>query len=325
MIISRTPYRLSFFGGGTDYPEWYNDNGGLVVSATINKYCYITCRQLPKFFDHKSRIVYSNIELVQNNNDIIHPGVRESLRYMNIEDGVEINHDGDLPARSGIGSSSSFVVGLLNSLYCMKNIEAYPKLLADGAITVERVLSKEAGGHQDQIAVAYGGLNKIEFKADEYHVENLNDYERLKELEKYIILFFTGTTRDSGKIAQSYIDNLDEKREEYKRTHEAAIEASEIIKRGKDFTKLGTLMHEMWLNKCKRGQNVNNDKVNKIYDDILDAGALGGKITGAGSAGFLMVFVEPEYRMSVLERLNYLLNIPFKFEHQTKGTKIIYS
>lgn len=326
MIISRTPFRISFFGGGTDYPVWYNEHGGTVLATSINKYCYITLRYLPPFFDYKYRIVYSKQEIVKNISEIKHPSVRETLRFMNWDDrGVEIHHDADLPARTGLGSSSAFTVCLLNALYALKGKMVTKRQLALEAIHVEQDRIKENVGSQDQTTAAFGGFNKIEF-GGEQHIQvqpvTLNA-EKIQLIQEHLMLFFTGFARTASEIAGEQIKKTPEKNNELKRMSEMVDEALNILNgNSSDITDFGRLMHETWMIKRSLTKKITTLQIDKIYETALEAGALGGKLLGAGGGGFILFFVAPEDQAKVKEKLKNLLYVPFKFENL--GSQIIY-
>lgn len=323
MIISRTPFRISFFGGGTDYPTWYSENKGAVLATTINKYCYITCRYLPPFFKHKSRIVYSFIENVKNISEIKHPSARECLRFMNIKEGIEIHHDGDLPAKSGLGSSSSFTVGLLHALYGLKNKMPTKRQLALDAIHVEQKLLKENVGSQDQVLATFGGFNRVDFGGDHHIlVRNITIGERkMKQLESHMMLFFTGLSRTASDIAIAQIKNMRNKKKELNLMYEMVDEAISILNAGRieDF---GKLLHESW--KLKRGLShmITTPYIDNIYEVVKNAGAIGGKLLGAGGGGFILIFAKPEKHKKIKEKLKKLLWVPFRFE--SLGSQIIF-
>lgn len=325
MIISRTPFRISFFGGGTDYPVWYNEHGGAVLATSINKYCYITCRYLPPFFEHKYRIVYSKTEQTQNIFEIQHPSVKETLNFMGIDHGVEIHHDADLPARTGLGSSSAFTVGLLNALYALKGKMVTKRQLALEAIQIEQDRIKENVGSQDQTIAAFGGLNKIEFGGEQQILVQpitLNSRKCLL-LQDHLMLFFTGLSRTASEIAGEQIKKTPDKKKELTRMREMVDEAIDILNGGdSDITDFGRLLHENWMIKRSLTDKISNHQIDEIYDDAINAGALGGKLLGAGGGGFILFFVEPEFQPEVKKRLKNLLYVPFKFENL--GTQIIY-
>jgi len=324
MIISKTPFRISFFGGGTDYPVWYRENQGAVLSTAIDKYCYITIRYLPPFFPHKHRIVYSKIEMVNDINEILHPAVRATLQFVNIDKGIEIHHDGDLPAKTGLGSSSSFTVGLLNSLYALKGVIPSKLQLAKEAIHIERDILKENVGAQDQVAAAFGGFNKINFNGkDEIKIEPITiGKERIKQLENHLMLFFTGFSRTASDIAKSQIENTPNKKRELSLMYQMVDEAIKILNEKGDIKDFGKLLHEAWLLKKSLTDKISTPEIDNIYEKALQAGALGGKLLGAGGGGFMVLFVPPENQPGVREKLKNLLEVKFHFENE--GSKIIY-
>jgi len=324
MIISKTPFRISFFGGGTDYPVWYRENQGAVLSTAIDKYCYITIRYLPPFFPHKHRIVYSKIEMVNDINEILHPAVRATLQFLNIDKGIEIHHDGDLPAKTGLGSSSSFTVGLLNSLYALKGVIPSKLQLAKEAIHIERDILKENVGAQDQVAAAFGGFNKINFNGkDEIKIEPITiGKERIKQLENHLMLFFTGFSRTASDIAKSQIENTPNKKRELSLMYQMVDEAIKILNENRNIKDFGKLLHEAWLLKKSLTDKISTPEIDNIYEKALQAGALGGKLLGAGGGGFMVLFVPPENQPGVREKLKNLLEVKFHFENE--GSKIIY-
>ena len=324
MIISKTPFRISFFGGGTDYPVWYRENQGAVLSTAIDKYCYITIRYLPPFFPHKHRIVYSKIEMVNDINEILHPAVRATLQFLNIDKGIEIHHDGDLPAKTGLGSSSSFTVGLLKSLYALKGVIPSKLQLAKEAIHIERDILKESVGAQDQVAAAFGGFNKINFNGkDEIKIEPITiGKERIKQLENHLMLFFTGFSRTASDIAKSQIENTPNKKRELSLMYQMVDEAIKILNEKGDIKDFGKLLHEAWLLKKSLTDKISTPEIDNIYEKALQAGALGGKLLGAGGGGFMVLFVPPENQPGVREKLKNLLEVKFHFENE--GSKIIY-
>jgi D-glycero-alpha-D-manno-heptose-7-phosphate kinase len=324
MIISRTPYRISFFGGGTDYPAWYLNHGGSVLSTTIDKYCYITCRYLPPFFEHRSRIVYSKIESVSTIEEIQHPAVRETLRFLNFDRGVEIHHDGDLPARSGMGSSSSFTVGLLNALYALKGYMPTKQQLMSESIHIEQELIRETVGSQDQALAAFGGFNHVSFmqNGDISVRPVIMASEAMHHFNDHLMLFYTGIKRTASNVADSYVANIAEKTRQLRIMQELVEESLVVLNKGRDFSEFGRLLHEAWQAKRSLSPKVSNGDVDDIYAAALKAGALGGKITGAGGGGFMLLFVPPERQKRVREALCSLINVPFRFEHN--GSQIIY-
>ncbi len=324
MIISRSPFRISFFGGGTDYPIWYRENAGAVLSTTINKYCYITLRYLPPFFEHKHRVVYSKIENVRYVSEIQHPAARATLEFARIERGVEIHHDGDLPARSGLGSSSAFTIGLLHAIHALQGHMVSKAQLAKEAIRIERDVLKENVGSQDQIAIAYGGFNKIIFrKDDEFRVEPITiKPDRIGQLKNHLILIFTGLSHTASEIAEEQIKNTPHKKEELTTMHDMVNQAVDILNSNKDILEFGALLHEAWKLKKKLSCKISNNAVDNIYDRALSAGALGGKLLGAGGGGFMLLFVPPEKQEKVRDELRDLLEVKFSFDNE--GSQIIY-
>ena len=325
MIISRTPFRISFFGGGTDYPVWYNEHGGATLATSINKYSYITCRYLPPFFEHKSRIVYSKTETVHDITEIQHPAVRATLGFMEIERGVEIHHDGDLPAKTGLGSSSSFTVGLAHALYALKGKIVTKRQLALDAIHIEQNLLKENVGAQDQTSAAFGGFNKIKFggpQVIEVSPITLNQ-KKCRDLQDHLLLYFTGFSRIASEIAGEQIKKTPDKQTELFRMREMVDEAIDILNGGDtDISDFGRLLHESWTIKRSLTNKISTPQIDSIYNEARNAGALGGKLLGAGGGGFMLFFVEPEKQSLVKEKLNHLLHVPFRFD--ATGSQIIY-
>jgi D-glycero-alpha-D-manno-heptose-7-phosphate kinase len=324
MIISRTPFRISFFGGGTDYPAWYRKHGGAVLATAIDKYCYLSCRYLPPFFEHRIRLVYSKIENCQSIEEIVHPSAREVLRFLKLERGLEIHHDGDLPARSGMGSSSAFTVGLLNALYALKGQMPSKHQLAVESIYIEQESLKETVGSQDQVLAAYGGFNHISFhETGEISVRPMTiDPERLKELNAHLMLFYTGVKRTASNVADSYVGDIENKKRQLRIMKDLLEEGISILGSGQDITAFGELLHEAWQAKRSLSQMVSNSHVDHVYEEALAAGAIGGKLTGAGGGGFLLLFVPPSKSRTVRERLNKLIYVPFKFDFS--GSQIIF-
>ena len=326
MIISRTPYRLSFFGGGTDYPAWYREHGGAVLSAAINRYCYLTCRWLPPFFQHRSRVVYSLIEDVAANTEIRHPAVRECLRFLDISDGVEIHHDGDLPKMTGLGTSSSFAVGLLNALHRLLDHPApSPMQLATEAIHVERDLCQERVGSQDQTAAAFGGLNHIRFAEDDsIAVAPVTlPAARLDAFQRSLMLFFTGFSRYSSEVVGEQLRNIPSRERELSEMAAMVPEGLRILCGTGDLSDFGRLLHESWQLKRSLSSRVSTPEIDAMYETARRAGALGGKIAGAGGGGFLLLFVEPDRRAAVRKALASLLHVPFGID--TVGSTILYA
>ena len=324
MIISRTPYRISFFGGGTDYPAWYRQHGGAVLAATINKYCYLTCRYLPPFFEHRIQVVYSKVERCQKVEEITHPSVRETLRYLKIERGLEINHDGDLPGRSGMGSSSAFTVGLLHALHALKGKIVGKKRLAEEGIHLEQDLLKEVVGSQDQVCAAYGGVNRISFLPNgEFTVQPMTlSQSRLEELNSHLMLFFTGIKRTASDVASSYAGGMEERAGLLNKMRECVDRSCEILNGKESLTAFGELLHEAWLAKRGLSDKVSNARVDAVFADARAAGAIGGKLLGAGGGGFILLFVPPEKQPKVRKKLSHLIHVPFEFEFS--GSQIIF-
>ncbi len=324
MVISRTPYRISFFGGGTDYPEWYRKHGGKVVATTINKYCYLTCRYLPPFFEHRFRVVYSKTEDRQTIDEIQHPAVRGVLQYLNMDRGLEIHHDGDLPARSGMGSSSSFTVGLLHALYALQGYMPGKHRLAMESIHVEQEVLKETVGSQDQVSAAYGGFNYITFFPNgEISVRPITlSRECIREINSHLMLFYTGIKRIASNIAETYINKIDDKKRQMRIMKDLVEESLSILTGGHDLTEFGELLHEAWQIKRSLSNKMSTPYMDELYEQALSAGAIGGKITGAGGGGFMLLFVPPSRQAKVREKLSRLLYVPFKFEFS--GSQIIF-
>jgi D-glycero-alpha-D-manno-heptose-7-phosphate kinase len=324
MIISRTPFRISFFGGGTDYPAWYRKHGGSVLATTIDKYCYITCRYLPPFFEHKFCVIYSKMEYCQTIDEIAHPAVREVLRYLRMDRGVEIHHDGDLPARSGLGSSSAFTVGLLHGLYALKGQIVGKSQLAKESIHLEQDILKETVGSQDQVLAAYGGFNHISFLPNgEVSVRPVTvTPDRVRELNSHLMLFYTGIKRTASNVAATYVNDIDDRRRQLRLMKDLVEESISIVNNGQDLSAFGDLLHEAWQAKRSLSATVSNSHVDEIYDLAMSAGAIGGKLIGAGGGGFVLLFVPPERQQAVREKLSKLIHVPFKFEFS--GSQIIF-
>jgi D-glycero-alpha-D-manno-heptose-7-phosphate kinase len=324
MIITRTPFRVSFFGGGTDYPPWFRKYGGSVLATTIDKYCYISCRHLPPFFEHKHRIVYSVIESVRAIDEIQHPAVREVLRWAGIDRGLEIHHDGDLPARSGLGSSSAFTVGLVKALAGLDGRIICKEKLAADAIHIEQNIIKENVGSQDQISAAYGGLNKIVFNPnDSFDVEPIIlDLKRKVALESHLMLFFTGLSRIASEVAESKIANLNNREVELNRMHQMVDDAIGILQdQDAPIEDFGYLLDQSWNLKRSLSEKVSNQEIDSLYAKAMRAGAIGGKLLGAGGGGFLLLFVKPELQEKVKSALANLVHVPFKFENS--GSRVV--
>ena len=324
MIISRTPFRISFFGGGTDYPDWYLKHGGAVLATTIDKYCYLNCRYLPPFFEHKYCIVYSKVEHCQTADEIAHPAVREALRFLEIQRGVEIHHDADIPARSGIGSSSAFTVGLLNGLYALKGQMVSKQRLAMESVHLEQNILKETVGSQDQVLAAHGGFNHILFHQNgEISVTPITvGADRIKELASHLMLFYTGIKRTASSIAGSFVNDIDDRRRQLRIMKDLVDESISIVSGDRDILEFGELLNEAWLAKRSLSANISNSDVDALYDAARATGAIGGKLIGAGGGGFFLLFVPPSKQRSVREKLNTLIQVPFKFDFS--GSQIIF-
>lgn len=324
MIITRTPYRISFFGGGTDHPVWYEKNGGAVLSASINKYCYINCRFLPPFFKHKHRIVYSEQENVNHIDEIDHPSVRECMRFAGVKHGLEIHHDGDLPAMSGLGSSSSFTVGLLHALHGLNGKMTTKRQLALDSIHVEQKMIKENVGSQDQTIASFGGLNKIDFGgASKISLTPVTiPIKRLNEFENHLLLFFTDFSRKASEIEAQKLKNFKDRNNELEAMAAMVPEGVNILKGRDNLDDFGKLLHEGWKLKRSLSPVVSTNKIDSIYETGIKAGAIGGKLLGAGGGGFMLFFAPPERHKKIKEKLKGFLHVPFKVEHL--GSQIIY-
>ena len=324
MIISRTPFRVSFLGGGTDYPAWFQEHGGAVLAAGIDKFCYLTCRYLPPFFEHRLRVVYSKIENCQTIDQIEHPVVRETLRHLGLSRGVEIHHDGDLPARSGMGSSSAFTVGLLHALYGLLGQATDARQLAREGIYLEQQVLRETVGCQDQLMAAHGGLNHIEFlPGGETRVRPvLISAARKHVLCDHLMLFYTGIRRTASDVAASYVKHLDRHHGQMSYLTQLVGEGLSILTGQGDLTDFGRLLHAAWLAKSSLSPAVSNGTVDDIYRHAIGAGAIGGKLLGAGGGGFLLLFARPEDQPRVRQRLAGLVHVPFEFH--PRGSEIIF-
>lgn len=321
MIITRTPFRISFFGGGTDMPEFFNEYGGSVISTTFDKYCYVTTRHLPRFFEYSNELAYSKIERVVDPSDFEHPVVRNAMDMLDMRE-MRITYEADLPARSGLGTSSSFAVGVLNAFYGMKGIYSSKERLAKEAIYLERELCGESGGWQDQIAAAYGGLNRIDFHDGEFSVKPIvMAPERKRDLESNLMLFFTGFTRFSSDVQKA--NKVTGKTEQLKEMLYLVDKAEDILcDKRLPLSKFGELLDITWSLKRSTGSQVSTCSIDALYKQGINAGALGGKLLGAGGGGFLVFYVEPDARESVKKAMSDILRIPFQFEN--RGASVIY-
>jgi D-glycero-alpha-D-manno-heptose-7-phosphate kinase len=325
MIISRTPFRISFFGGGTDYPAWYRENGGAVIGVSINKFCYITCRYLPPFHDFKYLVRYYLREETQTLDEIKHPAVRECLRFLGLSKGVDVVHHADLPARSGLGSSSTFTVGLLHALYALKHEMPTKRQLAIQAIDLEQNIIRENVGSQDQTLAAFGGLNRIDFGGQhEVQVKPLIlAPERLDGLENRVMLFFTGFARTASDVAKAQIERIPHRKAELKRMAELTDLAEALLcDNRRPLAEFGRLLHEQWLLKRQMSPNVTSADIDRIYEAGVNAGAKGGKLLGAGGGGFMMFLVEPDAQPRVAKAMEGLLHVPIRFDYL--GSQIVY-
>ena len=323
-MISRTPLRLSFFGGGTDYPAWFRNHGGEVLATTIDKYCYLTCRYLPPFFEHRIRIIYSKIENCQTIDEIAHPAAREVLRYLDVRRGVEIHHDADLPARSGMGTSSAFTVGLLNAIHALKGEMRTKHALASEAIDIEQNIIKEAVGSQDQVLAAYGGFNHILFLPNDSFVVNPVTVlpARMAEFNSHLMLFYTGIRRTASEVASTFVNNLESRRRQLRTMTHLVHEAMNILTSGGSILGIGELLHEAWEAKRSLSSSVSSSEIDSMYEAARSAGAIGGKLAGAGGGGFLLLFVPPDRQARVRSALSGLTYVPFRFEFS--GSQIIF-
>ncbi len=323
MIITRTPFRMSFFGGGTDMQEFFIEHGGAVLSTTFDKYVYVNVRHLPGFFDYRNQVTYSRIERVASISDIEHPAVRNAMEMLDMHDLI-VNYDADLPARTGLGSSSSFAVGMLNSFYALKGKYAGKRKLADDAIYLERILCDEAGGWQDQIAAAFGGMNRIEFTGNGYEVHPVIIHpDRKKKLNDNLMMVFTGFARFSAEIQAETKKHIQDQTKQLLEMKSLVYQAEEILEdKHRDLNEFGRLLDCTWKLKRQTGSKVSTGTIDMMYQKAVNAGALGGKLLGAGGGGFLVFYVEKDKRQNVRKELEGLLEIPFKFENM--GTEIIY-
>lgn len=325
VIISKTPFRVSLFGGGTDYPVFFREHGGCAVSMAIDKYCYINVRYLPPFFDYNYRIRYTEQEYCESIEQIEHPSVRECIRHVGIKDGLEIQHNADVPACSGLGSSSTFTVGLLNSLNGLLGRISGKESLATAAIHVEQNLIKENVGSQDQIAAAFGGMNRIDFRTDGTFAVNAMtlDSRFMDEMQRSFLMVFTGFQRMASDIAEEQIRNTPQKQKEILAIREIAEEATALLSRSnKSVRELGELLNQQWKIKRTLTTKISNSRIDDIYRTGMGAGASGGKLLGAGGGGFMLFIAEPETHADILEALGGLVHVPFKIDNA--GSQVIY-
>lgn len=323
MIITKTPFRMSFFGGGTDMPQYFEKGRGAVISTTFDKYVYVTVRHLPRFFKHTTELFYSRIEKVTQIDSIEHPMIRNAMKMLDMKE-LHIAYDADLPARTGLGTSSTFTVGLLNAFYCLKGKYASKNQLAKDAIYLERTLCNEAGGWQDQIAASFGGLNRIDFDENGFRVNPIIiSKERKTKLNDNLMLFFTGYTRFSADIQKSTTATLEEKKKQLDQMLALVDEAQDILEnKDRDIDDFGRLLDKTWKLKRDSGKEITTDSIDDFYNRGIKAGALGGKLLGAGGGGFLLFYVQKEFQEQVRNALSDLMQVPFKFEDN--GTRVIY-
>lgn len=323
MIITQTPFRMSFFGGGTDMPAYFNEYGGAVLSTTFNKYCYVNVRHLPRFFDYSTELAYSKTERVTDIETIQHPAIRNAMKMLDMHE-IRLTYEADLPARSGLGTSSSFAVGMLNAFYALKGKYADKKKLADEAIYLERNLCQEAGGWQDQIAASFGGLNRINFNADGYEVlPVIISPARKRQLNQNLMMFFTGFTRFSSDIQKANNLTADDKRVQLKEMYALVDEAERVLTdKEKSLDDFGYMLDHTWKLKRQTGSSVSTGSIDELYAKGIAAGALGGKLLGAGGGGFLVFYVQPDKQDAVRWAMWNLMHIPFEFEDG--GTRIIH-
>lgn len=323
MIITKTPFRMSFFGGGTDMEDFFKENGGAVLSTTFDKYCYITVRHLPRFFDYKTHLTYSKMEYVNENDEIEHPAIRNAMKLLDMHE-IRLTYESDLPAKSGLGTSSSFAVGMLNAFYALKGKYADKKKLADEAIYLERVLCNEAGGWQDQIAASFGGFNRINFNADGYEVlPVIISPERKKQLNSNLMMFFTGFTRFSSDVQKANASSKSDKNTRLKEMLALVDDAEKVLTdKNADLDDFGRMLDHTWKLKRQTGSAVSTGSIDELYAKGIAAGALGGKLLGAGGGGFLIFYVPPEKQDAVRREMKDLMHIPFAFEEG--GTRVIH-
>lgn len=323
MIITKTPFRMSFFGGGTDMESFFMEHGGAVLSTTFDKYCYVNVRHLPRFFDYTTELTYSKTERVNSIDNIQHPAIRNAMKMLDMHE-IRLTYEADLPARSGLGTSSSFAVGMLNAFYALKGKYADKKKLADEAIYLERVLCEEAGGWQDQIAASFGGFNRINFSANGYEVLPLIiSPDRKKQLNGNLMMFFTGFTRFSSDVQKANAASKKDKTAQLKEMYSLVDEAEKVLTdNSSDLDDFGRLLDHTWRLKRQTGSAVSTNSIDSLYEKGIAAGALGGKLLGAGGGGFLVFYVQHEYQQAVKNAMNELMFIPFEFENG--GTRVIH-
>lgn len=323
MIITKTPFRMSFFGGGTDMPTFFNENGGSVISTTFDKYCYVNVRHLPRFFNYSTELSYSTIERVTDVENIEHPAIRNAMKMLDMHE-IRLTYEADLPARSGLGTSSTFAVGMLNAFYALKGKYADKRKLADEAIYLERELCREVGGWQDQIAASFGGFNRINFSGNDYEVlPIIISPERKKRLNDNLLMYFTGFTRFSSEMQKVNNITADEKKQQLRQMLALVDDAEKVLTNKKaDLDDFGRLLDLTWKLKRQTGSKISTGSIDALYQQAVDAGALGGKLLGAGGGGFLVFYVQPEKREAVKAAMSGLMRVPFEFENG--GTRVIH-
>lgn len=324
MIITKTPFRMSFFGGGTDMENFFREHGGAVISTTFDKYCYVNVRHLPRFFDYSTELSYAKMERVTDVKDIQHPAIRNAMEMLDMHE-IRLTYEADLPARSGLGTSSSFAVGMLNAFYALKGKYADKKKLADEAIYLERNLCNETGGWQDQIAAAFGGMNRINFNKDGTYdvIPVIVHPERKKQLNNNLLMFFTGFTRFSSEMQKTNAVGYAEKVALLKEMLALVDEAERVLTdKYSDIDEFGRLLDKTWRLKRQTGEAITMNSIDALYENGIKAGALGGKLLGAGGGGFLLFYVQPERKTAVKEAMKKLLYVPFQFEDG--GTRVIH-
>lgn len=323
MIITKTPFRISFFGGGTDMPSFFNEHGGAVISTTFDKYAYVNVRHLPPFMPYYTELCYSRFERVNDVNDIEHPAIREAMRMLDIHE-IRLTYEGDLPARTGLGTSSTFAVGMLNAFYALKGKYVGKRKLAEDAIFLERELCKESGGWQDQIAAAFGGLNRIDFSNNQFKVTPIIIHpEKKKLLNDSLMLFFTGISRFSSDVQKDTMSNQDKKLSQLKEMLSLVDDAQSILEsKHSDLNEFGRLLDHTWRLKRDTGGKISNNSIDALYERGLKAGALGGKLLGAGGGGFLLFYIEPDKKEALLKEFDELMHVPFGFEDE--GTSVVH-
>lgn len=313
-VMSRTPYRVSFFGGGTDYPTWYSENPGAVLATSIDKYCYLLCRWLPPFFEHKHHIAYSQIERPERIEEINHPAIRETLRFLNISQGVGIHHAGDLPSGTGMGTSSAFTAGLLYAFYDLLGKTPTKMQLALDAMHIEQSRIGESVGSQDQVTASFGGFNRIDFNGDDIRITAIKT-QRIEQLESCLMLFFTGFCRTASQIAKEQIERIHDNRSTLVEMRDMVGEGLKILTGNGSLSDFGRLLGEGWRLKKQLSHRVSTEYIDYLYANAISAGATGGKLLGAGGGGMLLFFVEPDLQAEVKNKLSSLLHIPFRFEN----------